>query len=269
MKDYSAKNYNSINHSSEKEQRLETKPLLQQIKQIYIIFLYLIVISFVCGAAYTFVERGLTTELSINIKGITLLNKKVLLQEMSSLVRNFFTTDVYFVEQSLLQNPWIKSAKARKFLPYGLEVLIQERVPIATVSLKGETYLIDRDFVLFPLKDKKLSSSLPQLKILSWKQNNSSPNILRTNQKQNILDIFGILKNSSILPLYSIKEIIVENPHNIKLVTTINNIKINIGMNLFEEKLNKLQIAMSEIQKNKKRIRTIDLRSPSKVVLEK
>ncbi len=72
----------------------------------------------------------------------------------------FFSIDIKKLKQSLVELPWIESVSVRKIWPSTLEIIVQERQPVARW---GEKALINKQGTLFYPKPKTIPQDLPLL----------------------------------------------------------------------------------------------------------
>lgn len=75
--------------------------------------------------------------------------------------QNLFAVDVDQVEQSLLADPWVRSAKATRELPHTLRIELAERRAAAIAVLGGELYLVTPGGEPFKVIDDRDPDDLP------------------------------------------------------------------------------------------------------------
>jgi cell division protein FtsQ len=161
------------------------------------------------------------------------------------------------IANSLTQQPTIAHARVnRRLFPPGLNIEIQERVPVA-VAVSSDKHssaqLLDADGVLIPLEKYKLVNSniqLPTLKVLG------SPAQYGSHWRQ----LYPALSQSQV----KIKEIDWQNPTNLILSTELGNIHLGGFSSQFSEQIKVLgQMRSISAKMDVSKIKYIDLKNPA------
>ncbi len=85
----------------------------------------------------------------IQVEGCERLSEATVVQAGGvALGQNLFAIDGAAVEAAVLQHPWIRSVQARRRLPNGLDLIIEERKPLAYVLVQGLPQLMADDGAL-------------------------------------------------------------------------------------------------------------------------
>ena len=165
--------------------------------------------------------------------------------------------------------PWIEYGRALRKSPNRIEVIVEERKPVAFFKTRDRVFLIDGERNLLDPMPSLKPWNLPVIvngKIrggLATGDNLVSANLNKT------LELIDLLRVSRAMPLDAVSEIVITNPVNIVLVTMPDNVRVHMGLDHFEEKLRNLAVAMPEIAKQLARIKILDLRYRNKIVIAK
>ncbi len=97
-----------------------------------------------------FMRRAPVFALSdIRVEGCERLSEATVVQAGGvALGQNLFAIDGAVVEEAVLQHPWIRKAQARRRLPNGLDIIIEERTPLAYLVVQGLPQLMADDGAL-------------------------------------------------------------------------------------------------------------------------
>lgn len=196
------------------------------------------------------------------IQDIVVENTKLITKDMVDKILNLdankglFGVSTNEIVKLLKNDPDIDSVSVEKILPGTLKIDIVERAPYAKLSLSGKYYFIDNKGVVL-LRDRTgenvpVISGLVQIEPVPGEtcDNKVLENIL------NVIYTAGEIKLGDYVEITGID---VSNEENI-LIHTREKILVKLKLNGAQEKLDKLMIILSDVQKRNRLIKLVDLR---------
>lgn len=95
---------------------------------------------------YELFHSSLLDVKKIEVIGIKYINPETIKQKCNiSTPTNILSVSTDRIQQKLTLDPWVKAVSVNKVFPSTLKIDINERIPIALVSLGGKFYLVDND----------------------------------------------------------------------------------------------------------------------------
>lgn len=206
----------------------------------------------------------------VRVHGNSILSKEKVVQYLELQENNsWWEIDPYQLSLRLKRHLWIESAIVHRNYMRGLDIYITERKPIAYLKLQHRLFLLCKGNLILKWEGTKQST---------WDLPIITTNRIKTVTEGETYTDVGISKALSILRKFegnpilssaSISEINIDDPLNIELVTLPNGIRIKLGDQKLDHKLQNLGLAMPALQKIKKSLQYIDLRHSSGVVIKK
>lgn len=117
----------------------------------------------------------LTTWEGLRIQNILIITEKPKIDQeikndLSSIYfQNILKLDLKKVEKIVLAHRWVKKATVRKMFPSSLEIIIEERQPMAILQSRHQAYLIDEDGIKLDPVDENLN--FPLISLAEEKEN--------------------------------------------------------------------------------------------------
>ena len=179
--------------------------------------------------------------------------------------------DSFAITEQLNQLPWVKTAKAKKFPPQVLGLIIEGRQPVALIQWPSAQFLISEDAVLI---DQQIPSyyqgKLPRL-ILNRLDNNE--NLTAGVSIADLTIAWGLnwvkaLGQNPWLPLRVVESIDISDPYKFIIKIKDANTKITVRYNDIESQIDRLKLASPYLEKARN-WRTIDLRVKDRVIISK
>ncbi|MEX2237523.1 MAG: FtsQ-type POTRA domain-containing protein [Dehalococcoidia bacterium] len=100
----------------------------------------------------------------VEVRGVSSLNALVIAELAEAEGQNIFTLRLHEVERKLERNPYVRSATAKRVWPNGLQITIDERVPVGVWQVGEQRYLVDGEgFVLAVLLGEPPPGTAPIL----------------------------------------------------------------------------------------------------------
>jgi len=204
----------------------------------------------------------------IEVKGCRKMEESTIL----SLIKmegmpNLFTVSLKEVAKRLETHPWIEEVKARKVFPNKILIQIEERKPIAILQLE-EPYYIDTKGVIFSPVGERDELNYPFLTGLTKKGLEREP-IVAKDLIMKALEFLRIAEKERISPLEEISEIHMEKIFGINCFTRAEGVEVRMGWDHFGEKLRRLSLIWSDLQKRGISVSSIDCNDLKRMVVKK
>jgi len=180
------------------------------------------------------------------------LVKQELTKNLSSLCRNnIFRLNLKTVESLSLTHRWVKRVRVRKIFPSALEVIVEERQPLAVVKTTSNNYLIDEEGVILETLSGESNLNLPC--IFSAKES-AHFSLEELALVRECLKALGEAANSNA------KLFIFSNPANLILQFEGSPTRLILGQEQFQEKLHLYHLHRSWLEANYGPLEYVDLR---------
>ena len=180
---------------------------------------------------------------------------------------NLFTVSLREVAKPLESHPWIEHVGVRKVFPNKILIQIEERKPIAILQLE-EPYYIDTKGVIFSPVGDRDEYDYPFLTGLTRQFFDRDPIEAKSliMKGLELLRIAGKEKGS--FP-QEISEIHMEKNYGIKCFTRAEGAEVKMGWDHFEEKLKRLSLIWSDLQKRGFSAASIDCSDSKRMVVQR
>ena len=180
---------------------------------------------------------------------------------------NLFTLRLDEIAKRVEKHPWVDRVALRKVFPHKVKIQIEERKPLAILQLE-EFYYIDGKGVIFsPARDGD-RYNFPFLTGLTRQAFERDPGTSK-DLIMRALEFLRILEREKPSPLEEISEIHMSRSFGIDCYTKANGLKVEMGKDLFSEKLRRLSIVWSDLQKRGLSAQSIDCHDLDKIVVKK
>jgi len=198
--------------------------------------------------------------------------QKVPRENLLSLARvegmpNLFTVKLKEIAKRLETHPWIEYVVVRKAFPNKISIQIKERKPIAILQLE-ELYYIDSKGMIFSRVGDGDGFNYPfltGLKRPSLEKDSEEAQRLITKALELLLT--GARETAP--PLGDISEIQMDPTYGIRYFTKADGVKINVGWDHYEEKLKRLSLIWSDLEKRGISAASIDSSDLNSIVVKK
>jgi cell division protein FtsQ len=204
----------------------------------------------------------------VEVRGCEKLSRETLLTlAMVEGMPNLFTVRLKEVAKRLEDHPWIEYVVVRKAFPNKVSIQIEERKPIAILQLE-ELYYIDAKGVIFSRVGEKDGYNYPILTGVdrpSLDKNSDETKGLITKA----LELLLTAEKEQIPPLKEISEVHMEKISGVDCFTKGEGIEIKMGWDHFGEKLRRLSMIWSDLQKRGVTATSIDSRDLDRMVVRK
>lgn len=180
---------------------------------------------------------------------------------------NLFTLSLKEVSDRVEVHPWVEVVRVRKVFPDGVRIRIEERRPMAILQL-DEPYYIDSKGVIFSKVGDRDQYDFPFLTGLS--QGGFDKNPAEAKHLINkALELLKISDQQKIPPLDEISEIRMEKAFGIRCFTKAEGVEVRMGWDSFGEKLKRLSLVWSDLQKRGIFAESIDCSDLKRMVVKK
>ena len=202
----------------------------------------------------------------VDVGGCEKLSRETLL----SLARvegmpNLFTVNLKDVSRRLEDHPWIEYVVVRKTFPNKISIQVEERKPIAILQLE-ELYYIDAKGMIFSRVGEKDGYNYPFLTGLdrqSLEKESEETKGLITKA----LELLLTVEKEKVPPLKAISEVHMEKTSGVHCFTKTQGIEIKMGWDHFGEKLKRLSMIWSDLQKRGISATSIDSSDVNRMVV--
>jgi cell division protein FtsQ len=184
----------------------------------------------------------------VEVEGYRKVSKETLLSLITiEGMPNLFTVRLREVAKRLESHPWIDHVKVRKVFPNKILIQVEERKPIAILQLE-ELYYIDHKGEIFSPVGDGDDYNYPFLTGLTRKVLEKDPaeaNHLITKA----LELLSIAGKEKVSPLEEISEVHMEKAFGVQCFTQTEGLEVRMGWDQFGEKLSRLSLIWSDLQK--------------------
>jgi cell division protein FtsQ len=204
----------------------------------------------------------------VEIEGFQKIPKETLLSLISIQgMPNLFTLKLREVARRLESHPWIDHVKVRKVFPHKILIQVEERKPIAILQL-DELYYIDTTGVIFSPVGEKDEYNYPFLTGLTqdiFKKDPAEANHLI----MKALELLRVADQQRVFPLEEISEIQMEKAYGVRCFTQTGGLEVRMGWDHFGEKVKRLSLIWSDLQKRGWSTTSIDCSDSNKMVVKR
>lgn len=244
--------------------------ILAIFKKTLRIALYLLLISFSLFIGQRVYAHLLGDPLfqvrEVEIEGNQKIHKETLLSLLKiEGMPNLFTLQLRDIAKRLESHPWVDHVKVRKVFPDRIWVQVVERRPIAILKLE-ELYYIDAKGVIFSPVGDRDGYNFPFLTGLTRETLEKNPEEANTLILK-ALELLRIAEREKPRPLREISEIHMEKTFGVHYFTQGEGLEVKMGWEDFGEKLKKLSLIWSDLQKRGWAAVSIDCSDASRVVV--
>ena len=246
--------------------------VLEILKKTLRVTCYLLLISFSLFIGHSLYAHLLGDPLfrvrEVEIEGYQKIPKETLLSLLTiEGMPNLFTLRLSDVAQRLESHPWIDHVKVRKIFPHKIWVQVVERRPIAILQLE-ELFYIDAKGVIFSPVGDKDEYNFPFLTGLNRETLEKNPG--EANRLiMKALELLRIAEREQASPLEEISEIRMEKTFGVRYFTQGEGLEVKMGWEDFGEKLKKLSLIWSDLQKRGWAAASIDCSDGRRVVVKR
>lgn len=180
---------------------------------------------------------------------------------------NLFRMRLREVAQQLESHPWIEQVRVRKIFPNKIWIQVEERKPIAILLLE-ELYYIDTKGVIFSPVGERDDFNYPYLtglnrEVMEKDQAKARHLIIKA------LELLRLADKEKVSPLEEISEIHMEKTFGIECFTRSEGVEVRMGWDHFGEKLRRLSLVWSDLQRRGFSAASIDCSDLTRMVVKK
>lgn len=180
---------------------------------------------------------------------------------------NLFTLSLKGIANRVASHPWVDHVTLRKIFPNRVLIQIEERKPIAILQL-DEPYYIDSKGVIFSQVGDRDEYNFPILTGLNKQvlnQDSSQAEALLVKA----LEFLKLVQQEPLSPLEEISEIRMGKTFGIQCFTMAEGVEVKMGWDQFEEKLRRLSLIWSDLQKRGMVPHSIDCSDLKRMVVKR
>ncbi len=204
----------------------------------------------------------------VEIKGCRKIPEKTIL----SLARiegmpNLFTIPLKEIAGRVEAHPWVDYVRVRKIFPNRVLIHIEERRPMAILQLEDPFY-IDSKGVIFSRVGDRDEYNFPFLTGLNRQAFDKDP-VVAKHMVTKALEFLRIANQEKTPPLEGISEIRMEKIFGIQCFTEAEGVEVRMGWDHFGEKLRRLSLIWTDLQKRGVSSVSIDCSDLKRMVVKK
>lgn len=175
--------------------------------------------------------------------------------------------DLREISSRLTKHPWVEKAKVKRdWSRRALIIEVQERIPQALILL-DDLYLVDRHAEVFKKAEPRDQLDFPVLTGLDTREV-----MERDKQAVNLvgqaLELLGILRQRKIFTPRDVSEIHLSKQNGLTIFTLKGGIPIRLGSGGLEDKIDRLEKVLPDLQPKIKEVEYLDINYPRKVVVK-
>jgi cell division protein FtsQ len=180
---------------------------------------------------------------------------------------NLFSVSLKEVVKRLESHPWIEQVRVRKVFPNKILIQIEERKPMAIIQLE-ELYYIDIKGEIFSRLGERDEYNYPYLTGLTRQVLEKDP-VEAKRLITKALELLRIVSQEKFTPLEEISEIHMQKAFGIHCFTKAEGVEVKMGWEDFAEKLKRLSLIWSDLQKRGWSAVSIDCSDLKRIVVRK
>jgi cell division protein FtsQ len=174
--------------------------------------------------------------------------------------------DLKELSRRLARHPWVRQVQVKRdWARKALVIEVRERVPQAMILLDG-LYFVDRQGEIFKRVKARDRLDVPILTGLKAEEiRHGSPGAVAALHQG--LDFLDLLKQRKGFTLRDVSEIHLSRQEGLTVFTLREGIAIRLGFGGFKEKLDRLEKILPDLKRKIRRIESVDLNIPRRVVV--
>jgi cell division protein FtsQ len=175
--------------------------------------------------------------------------------------------DLREISSRLAKHPWVEKAKVKRdWSRRALIIEVQERVPQALILL-DDLYLVDRHGEVFKKAEPRDQLDFPVFTGLDTREV-MARNPQAMNLVSQALELLGILRQRKIFTSRDVSEIHLSKQSGLTVITLKEGIPIRLGSGGLEDKIDRLEKVLPDLQTKIKDVEYLDINYPRKVVVK-
>jgi len=243
--------------------------MLKKSTRIAFLLILLLFFSFASHQLYgCLLEDSLFRVKEVEIKGCNKIPEKTILS-LAAIegTPNLFALSLKEIARRVEVHPWIDHVTVRKIFPHRVMIHIVERRPMAILQLE-EPFYIDSKGVIFSRVEDRDEYNFPFLTGLSRQAFDKEPDVAKQ-MITKALEFIKIAAQEKAPPLEEISEIRMERTFGIHCFTQVGGIEVKMGWDHFEEKLRRMSLIWTDLQKRGITPASIDCTDLKRMVVRK
>lgn len=243
--------------------------VLKQSVQVALSLLGIVALCFAGYQVYAHLqEDSLFRVREVEIRGC----QKIPEETLRSLARvegnlNLLSLRLEEVAQRIEAHPWVDGVRVKKIFPDRISIQIEERRPVAILQME-EPFYIDSRGVIFSRVGDRDGYDYPFLTGLNRQDLEREPEMAKS-LIEKALECLRAFHRWAIFPLPEISEVRMEKRVGISCVIGVGGIEVRMGWDHYEEKLRRLALIWSDLQRRGIVARAIDCRELKRMVVKK
>jgi cell division septal protein FtsQ len=204
----------------------------------------------------------------VEVEGYRKISREALLSLITvEGMPNLFRVRLREVAKRVESHPWIDQVQVRKIFPDKLLIQVEERKPIAILQLE-DLYYIDQKGVIFSRAGDRDEYNYPFLTGLTrdvLEKDPAEANLLIAKA----LELLGMVAKERVSPLEEISEVHMEKGFGVQCFTQTEGLEVRMGWDHFGEKLKRLSLIWSDLQKRGWSATSIDCSDMERMVVNR
>lgn len=230
-------------------------------------FAVLASLSFLAFTGYQYLERsGHLRVGEIRVKGCLNTNEEELVNLVKANMQGSLThLDLTAITRRLIRHPWVEKAKVRRdWSQKAVIIEVQERTPQALILL-DDLYLVDNNGEIFKKAEANDQIDFPVLTGLKKQEIRKGDPQAKEGIRQ-ALSLLNILQKRKVFTPQEVSEIHISPRDGLTLFTLEGGMPIRLGTGDFEDKIDRLEKVLPDLQRRFHDVEYIDLHYSRKVV---
>lgn len=272
MRELSLNNQKPVTRNRFKKERrkMDMRGFLKKTVRLTASIVVVSMIILVAYELYGFLGRTTFLRLDrIEVAGLKRLKREEILAAASVKIGDdLLSLRLSRMGEQLAKNPWIESVRVRRSFPHSLSISVVEREPVGVVSM-GYLYYLDAKGEIFKPLQEGDSLDLPVITGLNEEDILRDPTGSRETLKTMLALIDQLRRNRSGITIADISELHYDKGFGYTLFTMNRGLPIRLGMDSFNEKLERLSRIYNELQPQITALEYIDLDYSDRIVVKK
>ncbi len=176
-----------------------------------------------------------------------------------------FALDLELIGRKIEENPWVRSARVERIFPRQVNILVEERKPLAIINL-GYLYYLDQEGEVFKVLGRKDSFDFPVVTGFNRDELLEDPQRGRIQLGQ-VVGLIEDLDQRSSFNLAQVSEIHQEKNGGLTIYTLTGGVKVKLGEGDFRRKLDRLERIYTQLKPRLELLDYIDLNVDKRIIV--
>jgi len=257
------------NRFNKKRRTIDYRGFCKKIVRVVAVLVVLSLVGVVSFEMYGFLHRTTFLRLeNIEVKGLKRIPREEILGQAAVKVGDdMLGMRLRRMGEQVGKNPWVAAVKVRRAFPHTLLIDLQEREPVAVVSMGYLYYLDSRGDIFKPLNE---GDSLDYPVVTGFAEDELSRDPAGSKAAlKGVLKLIGDMKGQTGFTLADVSEVHYDKGFGYTLFTVQGGVPIRLGNSGFAEKLERFAKVYQQLQGQMPHLEYVDLDYSDKIVVKK